>query len=228
MKTSKLKQPMWKILIAAQLACGLPAFAQQSTPAATEAEKEALYTSTLESRVKDITDGLNLTDQAKLAQVRDTITAHYRVMRARDVLIDAQVKALGQEISYATRAERLKAQSKILHDTFFTKLASLLTPEQVETIKDKMTYNKVKVTFEAYGQIIEKLTEEEKAKILEMLKTAREEAVDGGSAPEKSAIFQKYKDQINAYLTANGHNVTQAFKDWTDKHSSDGTNSAAK
>lgn len=228
MKKSKLKTTLWKTLVAAQLVCLLPAFAQQSTPAATEAEKEALYTSTLENRVKDITDALKLTDADKLAQVQDTITAHYRVLRARDAMIDAQVKALGQEISYATRAERLKAQSKILHDSFFKKLASLLTPEQVEIVKDKMTYNKVKVTFDAYCEIIGKLTEEEKGKVMEFLKAAREEAVDGGSAPEKSAIFQKYKDQINAYLTANGHDVTQAFKDWAEKHPSTGTNTASK
>jgi hypothetical protein len=50
-----------------------------------------------------------------------------------------------------------------------------------------------------------------------LLKAAREEAMDGGSAGEKSAIFQKYKEQINDYLNAHGHDVAQAYKDWNAK-----------
>jgi Spy/CpxP family protein refolding chaperone len=81
-----------------------------------------------------------------------------------------------------------------------------------------MTYNKVKVTYEAYGVIVPSLTDAEKAKILELLKAAREEAMDGGNAPEKSAIFQKYKNQLNAYLDAQGHDTAKAFADWTAKN----------
>ena len=62
------------------------------------------------------------------------------------------------------------------------------------------------------------LTDAEKAKIMEQLKAAREEAMDGGSAPEKSAICQKYKEQINSYLDANGHDTAKALKEWTDQH----------
>jgi uncharacterized protein DUF3826 len=38
--------------------------------------------------------------------------------------------------------------------------------------------------------------------------------MDGGSATEKSAIFQKYKDRINEYLNSKGHDVAKAYKDW--------------
>ena len=43
-----------------------------------------------------------------------------------------------------------------------------------------------------------------KKKILELLKQAREEAMDGGSAAEKTAIFQRYKGKINNYLSKQG------------------------
>lgn len=210
----------------AVLLLGAYSASAQSTPAATEAEKEALYTSTIENRATDIVDALKLDSATKAEAVHDLIVAQYRVMRARDALIDAQLKALGKEIDYANRAEKLKAESKPLHDSFFAKLGALLTPAQVEMVKDKMTYNKVKVTFDAYCQIIGNLTDEQKAKVLELLKAAREEAVDGGSAPEKSAIFQKYKDQINVWLTAQGHDVEKAIKEWAEKNP--GTNSPAK
>jgi hypothetical protein len=49
---------------------------------------------------------------------------------------------------------------------------------------------------------------------MELLKAAREKAMDGGSAVEKSAIFQGYKDQINDYLNAHGHDVAKAYREW--------------
>ena len=198
----------------------------QVTPAATEAEKEALYTTTLEDRAADILKALALTNSATADAVHDLIITQYRVFRSRDALLDAQLKVQGKEVNYANRAEKLAAETKVLHEYFYGKLSQMLTPAQVETVKDKLTYNKVKVTFDAYVAIIAGLTDAEKAKILELLKAAREEAVDGGSAPEKSAIFQKYKEQINAWLIANGHDVTQAFKEWAEKYPS--TNNPAR
>jgi len=190
---------------------------ESSVPAATAAELEAMYTSTIEGRVSDILALLNLTNATQTAQVHDIIIAQYRVLKARDAFIDAKLKAEGKEINYANRANQIQAGSKPLHDQFIANLSALLTPAQVETVKDKMTYNKVKVTYDAYCAIVPNLTDADKSKILELLKAAREEAIDGGSAPEKSAIFQKFKDQINAYLDAHGHNVAQAFKDWEAK-----------
>ena len=116
------------------------------------------------------------------------------------------------------RAALLAAQSKPIHDKFFTALADNLSPDQIEKVKDLMTYNKVKVTYDAYCQIISNLSDSEKAKVMDLLKAAREEAVDGGSAPEKSAIFQKYKEQINAYLDANGHDTAKTLKAWAEAH----------
>ena len=71
------------------------------------------------------------------------------------------------------------------------------------------------------------LTDSDRAKILELLRVAREEAVDGGSALEKSAIFQKYKDQINDYLNAHGHDVAKAYKEWDEKQAAAKTNAAS-
>jgi len=136
----------------------------------------------------------------------------------RDAAIDTQLKVDGKEVNYENRAPLLAAQSKPLHDPFLTKLSESLTPEQVEKVKDLMTYNKVKVTYDAYVAIVPALTDADKAKIMELLKAAREEAIDGGSAPEKASIFQKYKDQINDYLNANGHDMAKAFKEWAEAH----------
>jgi hypothetical protein len=203
-------------LIVALSAAG--ALAQISTPAPTDAEKEAFYAKSIEYRVGDILKALNLNDDAKSNAVHDLLVAQYHALRVRDAAIDTQLKVDGKEINYENRAAQLAVQSKPLHDKFFTALADNLSPDQIEKVKDLMTYNKVKVTYDAYCQIVPDLTDAEKAKILDLLKAAREEAVDGGSAPEKSAIFQKYKDQINAYLDANGHDTAKALKAWAEAH----------
>ena len=41
--------------------------------------------------------------------------------------------------------------------------------------------------------------------------------MDGGSADEKAAIFEKYKDQIDARLVEGGHDVAKATKEWEAK-----------
>ncbi len=189
-----------------------------STPAASDAEKEAFYATTIENRVGDILKALNLSDADKAHTVHDILVAYYHDLRVRDAAIDTRLKVEGKEVNYANRAEQLAVQSKPLHEQFLAKLGAVLTPEQVEKVKDLMTYNKVKVTYNAYCAIVPDLTDAEKAKIMELLKAAREEAVDGGSAPEKSVIFQKYKEQINSYLDVQGHNTAKAFKDWTEQH----------
>lgn len=214
MKTHSL--PLAALLAAAALFAHTAS--AQSLPPASKADLEVGYTTAIEGRTADILKLLDLTDAAKSNEVHDIIIAQYRALRARDEVINAKLKAEGKEISYANRVDQLVAGSKPLHDQFLAKLSALLTPLQVEKVKNQMTYNKVMVTYDAYCAIIPSLTDADKAKIMEELKLAREEAIDGGSAPEKSAIFQKYKDQINAYLDAHGHDVAKAFKDWEAKN----------
>jgi hypothetical protein len=191
--------------------------AQMSTPPASSAEMEALYTASIESRTADILKSLTFTNAVGSNTVHDLITAQYRVMRSRDELINAKLEAMDKEITYANRAAELEAETKLLHAHFFAELAKVLSPEDIEKLKDKMTYNKVKITFDAYNNIVPGLTDADKAKIMEMLKEAREKGIDGGSASEKSDIFQVYKNQINDYLNAHGHDVAKAYKDWEAK-----------
>lgn len=191
-----------------------------ATAAPTDTEKEAFYARSIEYRVADILQALQLADAAKSNTVHDVLVSHYHDLRVRDAGIDTRLKVDGKEVSYANRAEQLAIQTAPLHAAFLTKLAASLTPEQVDQVKDLMTYNKVKVTAKAYEAIVPGLTDAEKAKILELLKAAREAAMEGGSAPEKSDIFQKYKNQINAYLDAQGHDTAKAFADWTAKNPS--------
>lgn len=192
----------------------------------TAAEREAVYTASIEKRVANILVDLDLADTNKLARVHDAIIAQYRSLRARDEAIDGMFEALSKNAPgiETNRHAILRTLSQQLHNHFLSRLEADLTPQQVEIVKDKMTYNKVKVTFDAYCEIIPNLTAVEKARILDTLKAAREEAMDGGSADEKTGIFQKYKDQINATLNASGHDVAKATREWEAKQPKQASN----
>jgi hypothetical protein len=189
-----------------------------ATPATLD-EKEAMYNTVIAHRTVMIMEALALNDVAKSNRVQAAIVAHYHALRARDEAIDDELASLpaGSAERQAQRMAMLPAMSKPLHERFVATLAMDLTPEQITTVKDKMTYGKVDFTYSAYCSIFPKLTDEEKAKIMELLKQARDMAMDGGNSGEKSDIFQQYKDQINAYLTSRGYDVAKATEDWSNK-----------
>ncbi len=191
------------------LALALPAQAKKKKPATQpttqdSAAAEAAYTQTLEKRVAPMVAALNLDDPAKAQKVHDIIIDQYRALNGWQTASDAPDADKAAE----------DAARKSLHDKFLASLAAELTPQQIETVEDKMTVNKVEVTYNNYLVIVPNLTDEDKAMILKLLKQAREEAIDGVSMNEKSAIFKKYKGKINNYLDQHGHDVAQAYKDW--------------
>jgi hypothetical protein len=198
---------------------------------AAPSDKEAAYTQAIEKRTQDILAVLDLKDASKAAGVHDAIVAQYRDLRTWHDANDAAVKELNKRLSQAKEGEaetirgeiaRAKASLRALHDGFVERLSKDLTAGQVEVVKDRMTYNVVHVTFNAYGQMLPGLTDGQKARILEMLKEAREEAMDGGSAEEKHAVFGRYKGRINNYLAGDGDDLKRASKEFADKQKAGG------
>jgi hypothetical protein len=188
----------------------------QTSPPFTTEEREAIYVTTIDKRTRAITESLSLRDATKSNTVHQIITAQYRALRSRDAAVDAMLLSLDRDMPgvESNRAAVVQLLSKRVHGEFLAKLANELSAAQIEMVKDRMTYGKVQVTYDAYCQIVPGLTDKEKTMILDSLKLAREEAMDGGSADEKSAIFQKYKDQINTRLSAGGHDVVKATHEW--------------
>jgi hypothetical protein len=162
---------------------------------------EANYTRAIEGRTADILKVLDLTDTNRAAMVHDIIMTQYRLLRAWHDANDAKRKAAQGDTNGAAQ---IHALLKSLHGEFIAKLSTSLKPEQIEKVKDKMTYGKVQFTFAGYVAQYPDLSDANKEKILELLKQAREEAMDGGSAEEKTAVFQRYKGKINNYLSAQG------------------------
>lgn len=185
--------------------------------AAPTADEEAAYTRSITERADKIVAPLALADAAKTTRVRDLVVQQYRDLRdihaARDAKL-AEVKssddpALGAAWKGLAQKE---ADLKIfpLHRKFVARLDAELTPEEVNQVKDGMTYGVVPITFRRYRELLPDLTVEQQAEILANLLEAREYAMDAGSSEEKHAWFGKYKGRINNFISAAGIDMKQA------------------
>jgi hypothetical protein len=214
-------------LIAMVLSGGLSSLRAQTNDVSAPAKLSAAdqEKKTIEKHTKPILDALNLTDAAQEARVREIVGAQIKSLDDWHAQNDAQIKSLWNEFSQARskqnetnadlalgKIDAVYATLKPQHEKFESDLAAVLTPGQVEAVKDALTIDKVKITFNAYGEIFHGLTDEQKAFILKNLKAAREEAIDAGPMTEKSNFFKKYKIKIEAYLTAQGYDVKESYR----------------
>ncbi|HEX5222697.1 MAG TPA: DUF3826 domain-containing protein [Verrucomicrobiae bacterium] len=182
-------------------------------------EAEAAYTRTITQRAEKIVAALNIADTNKFIRVRDIITQQYRDLSKIHEVRDAQIKvAKGKSGSDRTAAnaavqavrDEVKPKLDKLHGEFLAKLATELSPDQVNQVKDGMTYGVVQVTYNTYLRMYPELTDEQKKQIMAWLVEARESAMDGSTSEEKHAVFGKYKGKINNYLSKAGYDAKKA------------------
>jgi len=206
--------------------------AAAASAAPNQADKEQ---ASLDKHIKPVLAALKLDDAAKEAKVHDILGAQLKALRAWHAENDAQIKPLWNAFNKARSAQNVTnanaalanidgvyATFKPQHDKFLADLASVLTPEQVESVEDTLTVNKVKVTYDVYLQLFPALTEAQKAVVLQDLKSARGQAIDCEAMTEKSAFFKKYKIMIeDDYLTGQGYDPKQARKDLAAKQKAD-------
>lgn len=99
-----------------------------------------------------------------------------------------------------------------VHARFIAGLQADLTPEQIETVKDRLTINKLPITFKVYHQIIPDLKPQDDAKILAWLEEAREQSLDEKNVDEMTPIFKKYKTEIQHYLESQGYDWDKSYR----------------
>lgn len=173
-------------------------------------------------RAEKIADKLGLTDAAKTGRVRDLIARQYHDLSLihatrDDALKSAKELAATDKDASAAATKQAKDEAEAaqnrLHPEYLTRLATELTPEQIEQVKDGMTYGVLPLTFRVYQEMLPHLTAEQKAQLLAWLTEAREHAMDASSSDEKHAWFGKYKGRINNYLSKAGIDMKQAEKE---------------
>ena len=184
--------------------------------------RDPKYVESIVNRSQKIVDKLGLTDVKVAEDVCNIIANRYFELNDIYEIRDAKVKTVKESgLTGDAKNEALKAaeneKDAALYRSHFAFPASLslfLNEEQIEAVKDGMTYGVVKVTYEATLDMIPSLKEEEKVQIYACLVEAREFAMDAENSNKKHAAFGKYKGRINNYLAKRGYNLTKEREEW--------------
>lgn len=178
------------------------------------------YVNTILERSKKVTDALNITGTEKGTQVLNIVANRYfelnDIYEERDSLKKVASILTGDAKKQAQAFAESQKDSKLYrsHFAFDANLSLFLDEAGIETVKDVMTYNVVKVTYDAQCDMIPTLKEEEKVQILAWLREAREFAIDAESSRKKHEAFGKYKGRINNYLSKRGYDLTKEREEW--------------
>ena len=184
--------------------------------------RDPKYVESIVNRSQKIVDKLGLTDAKVAEDVCNIIANRYFELNDIYEIRDAKVKTVKESgLTGDAKDEALKAAENEKdaalyrsHFAFPARLSLFLDEEQIEAVKDGMTYGVVKVTYEATLDMIPSLKEEEKAQIYAWLVEAREFAMDAENSNKKHAAFGKYKGRINNYLAKRGYNLTKEREEW--------------
>lgn len=193
-------------------------------------DKEA-YVKMITERSAKIVANLGITDAKKTEKVTVIIRDQYSDLNDIYAARDIRVKAI-KEKNKDNKVERDSALAKDsrvvetslakLHKKYISKLSAQLTNEQVDLVKNGMTYNVLPITYKAYREEILTLTDEQKKQILVWLTEAREHAMDAESSDKKHAWFGKYKGRINNYLSAAGYDLKKEGIEWEKRRKAKG------
>ena len=173
------------------------------------------YVETILKRSQKVTDELGITYTVEGRNVLNIVANRY--FRLNDIF--AERDSLIAKSKSNRQIAEAQADSKLYrsHFGFEADLSKYLSPSQIETVKDVMTFNVVKVTYDAQLDMIPTLKEEEKQQILAWLKEARELAIDAESSKKKHEVFGKYKGRINNYLSARGYDLVKEREAWYER-----------
>ena len=184
--------------------------------------RDPKYVESIVNRSQKIVDKLGLTDAKVAEDVGNVIANRYFELNDIYEIRDAKVKTVkesgvtGDAKNAALKAAENEKDAALYrsHFAFPASLSLFLNEEQIEAVKDGMTYGVVKVTYEATLDMIPSLKEEEKVQIYAWLVEAREFAMDAENSNKKHAAFGKYKGRINNYLAKRGYNLTKEREEW--------------
>ena len=161
------------------------------------------YVETIKGRAQKIVDGLQLTDSLKAENVCNIIANRYFLLNDIHAKYDKK-----------TQEDALYAELYKHHFELASALSLYLNEEQIEAVKDGMTYGRLKRDYNAQLEMIPTLTEEEKAQILIWLKEAREYAMDAADSKGKHFWFDKYRGRTNNWLSARGYDLKKERDAW--------------
>lgn len=213
----KKKVALYSLLIGVCLLLSGVVDAQQSS------QDEAAYLQTITRRANKIVQALSLTDSSLFYQVQNMVANQYAAIKN---VHDNFNKKAKEEAANATsnEADRMDVL-KVQHNLFIASLSTVLSVQQIDVIKDGMTYGVLPKTFKGYEEMILTLTPVQKNQIYAYLLEAREFAMDAESSEKKHAWFGKFKGKINNYLSAEGYDMKKEGIAWKERIAAQQNNS---
>ncbi|MCD0489338.1 DUF3826 domain-containing protein [Pedobacter sp. MC2016-14] len=200
--------------------CQAVSFAQKNT--SPKEDREA-YVKVITERAGKIVAKMDLADTVKAAKVTVIIRDQYSNLNDIYDERNANIKEIKSKnegdkvaIENALKEQNVEVDKKLnkLHKKYLAKLSKQLSDEQIEQVKNGMTYNVMPNTYQAYQDELLNLTEAQKKQIYTWLVEAREHAIDAESSDKKHAWFGKYKGKINNFLSAEGYDLKKEGIEW--------------
>jgi len=191
---------MKKVLLAAMVSL-LTLTANAQLVVLNDEGRDSAYVENIKGRAQKIVDGLQLTDQKQARAVRNIIANRYFLLND----IYEKFKKGTPECDAELYKHHFELQSA---------LAVYLTDEQIDAVKDGMTFGRLKRDYQATLDMIPTLTEEEKLQVLIWLREAREFALDAPDSKGKHFWFDKYRGRTNNWLSARGYDLQKERDQW--------------
>jgi len=176
------------------------------------AGRDPQYVNTIIGRSQKATDELGITWTPMGRNVLNIICNRY--FKLNDIYAERDsIKKTDKKLAEAQCDSKLYRS----HYGFLADLSMYLKPHEIEKVKDVMTFNVVKVTYDAQCDMIPTLKDGEKQQIMAWLVEARELAIDAESSKKKHEVFGKYKGRINNYLSKQGYDLTKEREAWYER-----------
>ena len=183
---------------------------------------DTAYVSSIVKRSQKIVDALGLTDAKQAESVRNIIANRYFLLNEihdacakKKQYAKDSIQGKGHRQRIMESAERRRdAELYKHHFELQSALALYLNDEQIEAVKNGMTFNRLQRDYQATQDMIPSLTEEEKLQVLIWLKEAREYAMDAADSKGKHFWFDKYRGRTNNWLSSRGYDLQKERDNW--------------
>jgi hypothetical protein len=184
--------------------------------------RDSAYVESIVKRSQKIVDGLQLTDQKQARAVRNIIANRYfllndihEVCAKRTQYAKDSVQGKGHRQRIIESAQRRRdAELYKHHFELASNLAVYLNDEQIDAVKDGMTFGRLKRDYQATQDMIPTLSDYEKQQVLIWLKEAREFAIDAADSKGKHYWFDKYRGRTNNWLSSRGYDLKKERDEW--------------
>ena len=174
----------------------------------------------LDQRAAAIVKPMRFSDADKTESVTQLTAAYMRSLRKilddRKAALDkigegsAATPEIDKQLGDAWKVSRREAVA--LRDAYAARLAGLMTPYQVERVKDGVTDDCLPRTLQIYDEMVPGLTHPQRAHIVGLLTEMRENAMLDLDAEAQGKWVDKYRGIINNYIAKQGLDFTALSK----------------